>query len=117
VDAAFHRRPETAVSQPHPSEVWVTALVHLAIAGGIARCWPILSSACRGRGWMLGASFGFSSTVLTAIILEPRRELRAFHGRVAIGILIVQDLVAVALLAFGNQVSPSPYALFLLLLR
>ena len=41
------------------------------------------------------SSFGFSSTVLAAKVLEGNRELRAVHGRVAIGILIVQDVVAV----------------------
>ncbi len=47
---------------------------------------------------LLACAFGFSSTVIAAKILEEKRELRAFHGRVAIGILVIQDLVAVALL-------------------
>jgi predicted Kef-type K+ transport protein len=98
-------------------EVWVTALVHLLIVGATT-AWLVRSGL--GLPWlavvMLAASFGFSSTVLTAIILEPRRELRAFHGRVAIGILIFQDLVAVGLLAGGASVAPSPYALLVLLL-
>lgn len=98
-------------------EVLVTAFAHLALAGGIAALLVRLELGLPwAAAWMLGASFGFSSTVLTAIVLEPRRELRAFHGRVAIGILIVQDLVAVGLLASGTKVSPSPYALLLLLL-
>jgi hypothetical protein len=49
-------------------------------------------------------------------VLEGNRELRAVHGRVAIGILIVQDVVAVALLALISVETPSPYALLLLLL-
>ena len=61
-------------------------------------------------------SFGFSSTVLAAKVLDGNRELRAVHGRVAIGILIVQDVVAVVLLAFVNTETPSPYAALLLLL-
>lgn len=98
-------------------EVWGTAFVHLAVSGALAAAlalgpggvsWP--------AAWLLGAAFGFSSTVLAAIILEPKRELRAFHGRVAIGILIVQDLGAVALLAVAADRSPSPWALLLLLL-
>ena len=59
---------------------------------------------------------GFSSTVLAAKVLEGNRELRSVHGRVAIGILIVQDIVAVALLAIINVETPSPWALLLLLL-
>jgi predicted Kef-type K+ transport protein len=94
-------------------EVWGTAIGHLAITGlaGIA----ILSSGA-GLPFALAVAFGFSSTVLAAKVLEGNRELRAVHGRVAIGILIVQDVVAVVLLAFMSLETPSPYALLLLLL-
>ncbi|MEM7128461.1 MAG: cation:proton antiporter family protein [Chloroflexota bacterium] len=59
---------------------------------------------------------GFSSTVLTAKLLEARGELDAYHGRVAIGILIFQDLVAVGLLAFTGAETPNWWALGLLIL-
>ena len=97
-------------------EVWGTALGHLVVTGviGVAAAWA--------GGWLspslafvLAVSFGLSSTVLAAKVLEGNRELRAVHGRVAIGILIVQDIVAVALLAFVNAETPSPWALLLLL--
>jgi len=98
-------------------EVWGTALAHLALSGALA-AW--LARSGLGLPWgtalLLGAAFSFSSTVLTAIVLEPKRELRAFHGRVAIGILVVQDVVAVALLAGNNGHTPSPWAFALLLL-
>jgi predicted Kef-type K+ transport protein len=57
---------------------------------------------------------GFSSTVLTAKNLERRGELGAFHGRVAIGILILQDMVAIALLGLTSGAAPSPWSLALL---
>lgn len=63
---------------------------------------------------MIGIILSFSSTVVAAKVLESKRELRAFHGRVAIGILIMQDLVAVAILSIGNGVAPSPWAFILL---
>ena len=44
---------------------------------------------------LLSLALSFSSTVVAAKVLESKRELKAFHGRVAIGILIMQDLVAV----------------------
>jgi predicted Kef-type K+ transport protein len=98
-------------------EVWGTAVLHMVISGGVA---ALLVKAQLGltwpMAWLLGAAFAFSSTVLAAIVLEPRKELRAFHGRVAIGILILQDLVAVALLGTGAQMSPSPWAVLLLAL-
>ncbi|MDZ7716277.1 MAG: cation:proton antiporter family protein [Balneolaceae bacterium] len=57
---------------------------------------------------------GFSSTVLTAKNLERRGELGAFHGRIAIGILILQDIVAIVLLGLTSGAAPSPWALALL---
>ena len=35
---------------------------------------------------LLAIALSFSSTVLAAKVLEGKRELRAFHGRVAIGV-------------------------------
>jgi predicted Kef-type K+ transport protein len=60
---------------------------------------------------MLAIALAFSSTVLAAKILETKRELRSFHGRVAIGILIVQDLIALAVVSFAAGRSPSIWAL------
>ena len=98
-------------------EVWGTAIAHLVLTGAVGAVlifWGI------GLSWeasiVLALALGFSSTVLAAKVLEGNRELRAVHGRVAIGILIVQDIVAVALLAVISVDSASPYALLLLLL-
>jgi len=62
---------------------------------------------------MMAIALSFSSTVVAAKVLEGKRELRAFHGRVAIGILILQDLVAVAILSVANGNAPSLWALAL----
>ena len=97
-------------------EVWGTALAHLAITGFVGVV--ILSAGTElpiGLAFALAVAFGFSSTVLAAKVLEGNRELRAVHGRVAIGILIVQDVVAVGLLAFTSVETPSPFAFLLLL--
>ena len=63
---------------------------------------------------IIAIALSFSSTVVAAKVLESKKELRAFHGRLAIGILIMQDLVAVAVLSVGNGVAPSPFAFLLL---
>lgn len=60
---------------------------------------------------MLAVALAFSSTVLAAKVLEGKREIRAFHGRVAIGILIVQDLLALLVMSLANGTTPSPWAL------
>ncbi|MBD3768481.1 MAG: cation:proton antiporter, partial [Gammaproteobacteria bacterium] len=48
----------------------------------------------------------FSSTIIIVKLLSDKRELDALHGRIAIGFLIVQDIVVVlamiGLTAFGQ---------------
>ncbi|GAA5121902.1 cation:proton antiporter family protein [Haloechinothrix salitolerans] len=49
----------------------------------------------------------FSSTIIIVKLLSDKRELEQLHGRIAVGFLIVQDIVVVlvmiALTAFGQQ--------------
>ena len=59
---------------------------------------------------MLAIALSFSSTVLAAKVLESKRELRAFHGRVAIGILIMQDLIALVVMSLAAGKTPRPFA-------
>ena len=96
-------------------EVLAGSLLHMLITVGII--YLLLVSFLNMEtqvALMVGIVLSFSSTVVAAKVLESKRELRAFHGRVAIGILIVQDLVAVAILSIGNGVAPSPWAFLLL---
>lgn len=65
---------------------------------------------------LIALALSFSSTVLTAKSLDARGELDSYHGRLAIGILILQDVVAVLLLAIAGGGSPSWWALALLAL-
>lgn len=84
----------------------ITALVFapaISLLGGIE--WRI--------ALLLAIALSFSSTVLAAKVLEAKRELRAFHGRVAIGILIVQDLIALLVMSIAAGTSPSAWALLI----
>ena len=65
---------------------------------------------------LIAVGLSFSSTVLTAKSLDARGELDSYHGRLAIGILVLQDVVAVLLLAVAGNGSPSWWALALLAL-
>lgn len=95
-------------------EVMGVGLIHLVIssivflvvllAAGLST-WPALLAA-------IGLSF--SSTVLTAKSLDARGELDTYHGRIAIGVLVLQDIVAVVLLIFTGAGVPSPWAALLL---
>lgn len=66
-----------------------------------------------GTALLLAIALSFSSTVLAAKVLESKRELRAFHGRVAIGILIMQDLIALVVMSIAAGNTPSAWALIL----
>lgn len=67
-------------------------------------------------GLLLGASLAFSSTVFAIKVLEDSGELTSLHGRGVLGILILQDIVAVGLLAYTEGRQPSPWAVLILLL-
>ncbi|MEJ2360910.1 MAG: cation:proton antiporter [Gammaproteobacteria bacterium] len=95
-------------------EVLFGSLIHMVLVAGLT--WLLLvqfSGLSRELAIMLAIALSFSSTVVAAKVLESKRELRAFHGRVAIGILIMQDLVAVGILSLANGSVPSPWALSL----
>lgn len=88
--------------------------VHLALFGALVAVG--LGFGLWGQtGVVVGLALAFSSTVLAVKILEDKRELKSFHGRVAVGILVLQDLVAVAVLAVLGVQAPSPWAVLLLL--
>jgi predicted Kef-type K+ transport protein len=97
-------------------EVLSVGGLHLLLMALIsAICFLLLDKHITG-GLVLGVSLAFSSTVLAIKILEDNRELSSLHGRDVLGILILQDIVAVALLAFAEGKTPTPWALALLLL-
>lgn len=98
-------------------EVFGGALIHLVISMLVLAPAVFLLAAISWEGAaILAIALAFSSTVVAAKMLEEKQELRAFHGRIAIGILIVQDLVAVAALSALSGNTPSHYAFLLLAL-
>ena len=104
-------------------EVWGGTTVHgslwclLLLAAGLAVAFfiPGLSS-----GWQLLAvvafALSFSSTVCVMKILEDNAELKTRHGDLSIGVLVIQDIIAVVFLVIATGVTPSVWALALPLL-
>jgi predicted Kef-type K+ transport protein len=64
---------------------------------------------------LLGVALSFSSTVFSAKTLEAKRDIGTFYGRTAIGILIVQDIIALVVLAVWGGQTPTPWAMALIL--
>lgn len=104
-------------------QVWGTATVHMAftvvvLAGCLLAIsltgYAFFSSLDVSKTLLLGFALSFSSTVFAVKILEEKGDLTSNHGRLAIGILIMQDLFAVLFITFSSGKLPSPLALGLL---
>jgi predicted Kef-type K+ transport protein len=105
--------------------IWATASLHMLIVvvvfGGVIF---LLGAVGLGRfteldlrlSLMIAFALSFSSTVFAVKVLEERGEMAAPHGQIAIGILIMQDLIAVVYIAATSGKVPSPWAFTLLAL-
>ncbi|MBK8698787.1 MAG: cation:proton antiporter [Saprospiraceae bacterium] len=62
---------------------------------------------------LIGFALSFSSTVFVVKILEERGELTSFHGKIAIGILVIQDIFAVLFMTMVSDQTPSWFVLLL----
>jgi predicted Kef-type K+ transport protein len=65
---------------------------------------------------VLAFGLSFSSTVFAVKVLEDKGDMSALYGKVAIGILVMQDIFAVIFLAVSEGKYPSILALSVLLL-
>lgn len=63
---------------------------------------------------LIAFALSFSSTVCVVKMLEEASELKTRHGKLAIGILVIQDIVAVVFLVFSTGKVPSPWAIALI---
>ena len=81
----------------------------VALLGGFVQ---VALTAALGFGLSMGLGFGlmeatflamaltFSSTVVVVKLLDEKGEIESLYGRIAVGVLLVQDLVVIALLTF-----------------
>lgn len=106
-------------------QVWAVASIHMLVVvlafGPIVYLFalsevPLLLGLDLPRSFLVAFALSFSSTVFAVKVLEDKGEMKALHGRIAIGILIVQDLAAVVFLACAEGKIPSPWVLLLVLL-
>ena len=106
-------------------EVWAGATVHMVASSGLLILLLSLFkftgiALLEESGWqtllLLSFALSFSSTVFAVKILEERSESQSFYGRLAIGVLIMQDIFAVLFLTASTGSIPSPWALLLFLL-
>ncbi len=65
---------------------------------------------------LLCLALTLSSTVIASKSLESRRELKSFHGRLSIIFLVLQDILAMALILYTATETVSYHTLYLLLI-
>ena len=103
--------------------VWGSAGAHMVLSVALIGSLLLLPGLV-GFAWLnlldwqaaavIAFALSFSSTVFAVKILEDRGEMKTRHGQVAIGILIIQDLIAVLFLTLATDKSPTLWALLLL---
>jgi predicted Kef-type K+ transport protein len=107
------------------SEIWATSIAHIVLStllfSGVIligqKLFPIkLLDLSLAQAVILGFAFSFSSTVFAVKVLEEKGDVTAFYGKVAIGILVMQDVFAVVYLAVSEGQYPNLWAFSLLLL-
>lgn len=111
-------------------EVWGTATIHIAASTAVfagllfalgALGAPMAAGLDIGQATLLGFVFAFSSTVFAVKTLEQKNEAGSLPGRLAVGVLVVQDVVAVGFLALSTGELPNllavPMVLLILALR
>lgn len=97
------------------ADVVGTSLVHFGLSALVAA--PVIHFAfdiAWTVAFMLSIALTFSSTVLAAQVLGSKSELKAVHGQLAIGILIVQDLIAITFMLVAGGEVPSVWSIALL---
>jgi predicted Kef-type K+ transport protein len=106
-------------------EVWAGSITHTLIWVGIVTCGvygiaAVASQYIEGLTWqsatLIAFALSFSSTVCVIKVLEESGESKTRHGRLASGILGMQDVFAVIFLVAATGKLPSVWALGLLAL-
>lgn len=113
------------VNQLAIPQVWAVSSLHIVLSSVLFSSLLILLAYLKlplfidldtNTALLLGFSLSFSSTVFAIKVLESRGEIGSLHGKIAIGILVMQDIFAVIFLTTSSGDIPSIWALSLLLL-
>jgi predicted Kef-type K+ transport protein len=104
-------------------QVWLTAGVHMLLMTVIGAAFLAGLSALGAFGpeslsvlAVVALVLSFSSTIFVVKILQDRGDEQAFYGNICIGVLILQDIAAVAVISVSRGEAPSIFSLGLVIL-
>jgi predicted Kef-type K+ transport protein len=101
-------------------EIWGSASLHMLLTTAVlgagvlglsAAGLTLFAGVAFGQALLIGFALSFSSTVFAVKVLEEKGEMSSLHGRVAIGVLVIQDIFAVVFLSASKGEPPSVWAL------
>ncbi len=104
-------------------EIWLGTSIHMLVTTVVLSVFllllaltPLIGGLSMTTALLIGFALSFSSTVFAIKILEDRGELNSLHGVTSVGILVMQDIIAVVFLTMSAGKIPSAWALALPLL-
>jgi predicted Kef-type K+ transport protein len=104
-------------------EIWLGTSIHMLVTTVILAVFlfllaftPLIDGLSLSTALLIGFALSFSSTVFAVKILEERGELNSLNGVTTVGILVMQDIIAVIFLTLSAGKIPSAWALALPLL-
>ena len=89
------------------SVVWISTLggsIQIIIIFIFAYLVALLMGYLSLEAGYIGLILAFSSTMVVMKLLSDRRELQTLHGRIVVGILLVQDIVAIFALSILSSI-------------
>lgn len=100
--------------------VFVTAIAILLVIGGLGFLITDAFRLTTMESIIVGLSLFFSSTIIIAKVLSDKKELSRLNGQIAIGIVLVDDIVATFALLFisaGSGDGLNPGAIMFLIVK
>ncbi|MDN5850239.1 MAG: cation:proton antiporter [Nitrococcus sp.] len=99
-------------------QVWLSASAHMLLMTVIGTAFLAALSALGAFGpeklyvfATLALVLSFSSTIFVIKILQDRGDEQALYGNICIGVLIIQDIAAVAVISISKGEAPSIFSL------
>lgn len=100
---------------------FTTAAVVLSMVGGLGIVCSLLLGFTPTEAMVVGFGLFFSSTIIILKVLSDKREVSRLHGQIALGVILVDDVVATLALLFvagaGTAGTLGPDDIAMLLLR
>lgn len=100
----LHLKPKVIREIGFPSLVIGLVQIILTFGAGFLVSWKLLSFSLIASIYV-GIALAFSSTIIIMKLLSDKQNLDSLYGKISIGILIIQDLVAIGVLLVISSMS------------